>query len=133
MNIIIVSKKFLSTWQRLVHVTMVELELTKSCYLLLAWKLQNGTEALSTIKDEPGSLNLQSDENTGLDVELRRNSVHGTERLLWARLALDGGGEVEYSFRLDQAKALPSNVSSSPFSRYDTEVIYIQKVHIPFS
>jgi len=48
-----------------------ELELTKKNYSLMTWKLHNGTEELSTIKDEPGSLNLRSDKYTGFDVELR--------------------------------------------------------------
>ena len=78
---------------------------------------------MSTIKDEPGSLNLRSDKYTGLDVELRRSSVQDTERLLGARLTLDGGDDVSVSFRLDQTKALAGKVDSSSFSRYDAEVI----------
>ena len=73
-------------------VTGGELELTKSCYSLMTWKLDKGGEELSTLEDEPGILNLRSDKYTGLDVELRRNSVSDAERLLGARLALDGGG-----------------------------------------
>ena len=100
------------------------LELAKSCYLLMTWQLKNGTEELSSIQYEPGSLNLRSDKYTGLDLELRRNSVNDAERLLGARLALDGGGEAEYAYRLDQAKVLAGKVVSLPFSRFDNEFIY---------
>ena len=55
-------------------------------------EVRQGGEKLSTIENEPGILNLRSDKYTGLDVELRRNSVSDAERLLGARLALDGGG-----------------------------------------
>ena len=93
----------------------------------MTWKLKNGTEELSTIKDEPGSLNLRSDKYKGRDAELRRNSVQDVERLLGDLLALDGGDEAEFSFRLDQAKALTGKVASSPFSRYGAEVIYRER------
>lgn len=79
---------------------------------------------MSTIKDESGSLNLRSKKYTGLGVELRKYSVQDVERLLGARLDLYGGDEAEFSFRLDQVKALAGKVASSPFTRYDAEVIY---------
>ena len=50
-----------------------------------------------------------------------------TEWLLGVRLALDGGDEADFSYRLDQATALASKVISSSFSRYDTEVTYRQR------
>ena len=90
----------------------------------MTWKLKNGTEELITIKDEPGSLNPRSDKYTGLNVELRRNSVQDAERLLGDRLALDGDDEAEFSFRSSQANALAGKVASSPFPRYDAELIY---------
>mgnify|MGYP001374099062 CR=1 FL=1 len=62
----------------------------------MTWKLSHGTEELSTNREEPGSLSLSSDKYTGMDVELRRNSVKDAERLLGVRLALDGGDETEY-------------------------------------
>ena len=49
------------------------------------------------------------------------------ERLLGARLALDGGDGTEFAFRLDQAKALAGKVTASPFSRYDAEVIHRER------
>ena len=87
-------------------------------------EIKKGTEGLSTIKDELGSLNLWSDKYTGLDVEVRRNSVQDVERLLGACLALDEEDEAEFSFRLEQAKTFAGKVASSPFSKYDAEVIY---------
>ena len=104
-----------------------ELELTKSCYSLMTWKLQNGSENLSSVKDEPGSLNLRSNKYTGLDVELRRNSVDEPQRLLGFRITLDGGDESEYIHRLDQARSLAGKVASSPFSRHDAEIIYRER------
>ena len=41
-KMITVAKKCLSIRQRLVHITGGELELTKSCYSLMTWKLKNG-------------------------------------------------------------------------------------------
>ena len=119
-----VAKKCLGIWQKLVHITGGELELTNSCYSLMTWKLQNGTEELSSTSDEPGNLNLRSGKYTGLEVDLRRNSVQDAERLLGVRLALDGGDDAEYSYRLDQTKALAGKLITSPFTRYDAEVIY---------
>lgn len=75
-------------------------------FSLMTWKLNNGTEERSTIADEPGALNLRSGKYTGLDVDLRRNSVQDVERLIGVRLALNGGDMTEYSYRVDQAKAL---------------------------
>ena len=63
----------------------------------MTWKLQSGTEELSSTSDEPGNLNLRSGKYTGLEVDLRRNSVQDAERLLGVRLALDGGDDAEYS------------------------------------
>ena len=103
------------------------LKLTKSCFSLMTWKNKGGTEELSTNADEPGALCLRSDKYPGMEVELRRNSVHDVETILGARLALDGGDEAEFSYRLDQATALAGKIISSPFSRYDTEVIYNQR------
>lgn len=77
-----VVKKCLGIWQRLVYVTGGELELTNSYYSLMTWKLNNGSEELSTLKDEKSTLNIRSDKYTGLDVELRRNSYSNSERLL---------------------------------------------------
>ena len=93
------------------------MELTKSYFFLMTWKLKGETEELSTNQDEPGSLSLRSDKYTSMDVELWRNSVQDAERLLGARLALDGGDEAEFSYRFDQATALAVKVISSPFSR----------------
>ena len=62
---------------------------------------------------------MRSDKYTGLDVELRRNAVGEAERLLGARLTLDGRDTAEYEYRLDQAKELAGKITSSPFSRYD--------------
>ena len=76
-----VAKKCLGIWQKLVHITGGEREITKSCFSLMIWKLKNGIEELSTIADEPGSLNLRSGKYTGLDVDLRRNSVQEAKRL----------------------------------------------------
>lgn len=47
--------------------------------------------------DEPDSLNLRFDKYTGIDVELRRNSVQDTDRRLGARLELEGGDEAKLS------------------------------------
>ena len=101
-----------------------ELELTKSFYSLMTWKLSNETEELNTNNEEPGSLSLRSDKYTGLDIELRRNSVQDAERLLGVRLALDGGDEAEFSYRLVQTTHLAGKVTSSPCFRYDTDNIY---------
>lgn len=89
--------------------------------------MNGGTKDPSTNQDEPGLLSLRSDKCMGMDVELRRNSVQDTERLLGVSLALDGGDEAEFSYILGQAKALAGKAISSPFSRYDTEVIYRQR------
>ena len=60
-------------------------------------------------------------------MELRRNSVSDVERLLGASLAIDGGDEAEFAFRLDQVTALAGKVKSSPFKRYDAEVIHRER------
>ena len=88
---------------------------------------EGGTEELSNNADEPGALCLRSDKYPGMEVELRRNSVHDAERTLGACLTLDGGDEAEFSYRLDQATALAGKITSSPFSWYDIEVIYNQR------
>ena len=49
------------------------------------------------------------------------------ERLLGARLTLDGGDTEEYKYRLDQAKELAGKITASPFTRYDAEIIYRER------
>ena len=43
------AKNFLEIWQRLVHISGGELELTKSSYSLMTWKHKDGKEKLCTI------------------------------------------------------------------------------------
>ena len=126
-HMIDVAKKCFGIWQRLVHATGGELELTKSCFFHNLETEVGGAEELSTSEEEPGSLSIRSNKYPGMDVELRRNSVQDAEKILGVRLALDGGDEAEFSYRLDQATALAGKVTSSPFSRYDTKVIYNQR------
>ena len=42
-------------------------------------------------------------------------------------LSLDGGDETEYEYILDQLKAMACKIITSPFSRYDAEVIYRER------
>ena len=55
------AKQCMEIWQRLVHITGGKLELDKSSFALMAWKLAAGGEKLYTIKDAPGSVNLRSE------------------------------------------------------------------------
>ena len=50
------AKKYLEVWQRLVYITGEELELNKSSYAMITWKLQKGTELMYNIDDAPGIL-----------------------------------------------------------------------------
>ena len=87
-------------WQCLVHITGGELELDKSSFALMAWKLAAGGEKLCTIKDAPGSVNLRSEKYTGHEVQLKRIGVQTAERQLGVRLAMDGNDTAEYAHRL---------------------------------
>ena len=77
-----VAKRCLEIWHRLVHITGGELELKKSSYSLMNWKLNDGKEKMCEIRDSPGHLSLQSEKYKGLEVELRRNEVTFTEMRL---------------------------------------------------
>ena len=90
-------------------------------------KLHNGKEELSTITDEPGSLNLRSGKYSGLDIDIRRNSVQDADRILRVRLAMDGCDDTKFFCRLDQVEALVGKVAVSTFSRFDKEVIYKER------
>ena len=46
------TKRCLETWQRLVHIAGRELELSKSSFALMAWKLKRGNEVLASIRDD---------------------------------------------------------------------------------
>ena len=96
-KIIEVAKKCLGIWKKLVHIEGEELERTKRIFSLMTWNLHNGKDKLSTITDEPGSLNLRSVKYTDPDIDLRRKSVQHAERLLGARLALDEGKYTKFS------------------------------------
>ena len=69
-------------WQRLVHISGGELELTKSSYSVMAWKLAEGKEKLCSIADAPGTLMLRSETYKSMEVEVTRNEVHSAERQL---------------------------------------------------
>ena len=70
--------KCLEVWQRLVHISGGELELIKSNYVMMSWKLKEGKEVLCTIYEAPGHLKLWSDkykrDTGGTDEECGGNS-----------------------------------------------------------
>ena len=70
-----VSKRCLEIWHRLVHVTVGNLELRKSSYSLMAWKLKEGKEVKCDIGDEPGYIRLKSEKYKGIQVEITRNEA----------------------------------------------------------
>ena len=74
------AKRCLEVWQRLVHITGGELELTKSSYALMAWKLKGGKEQLYSIEAALGSISLPSEKYNGMQVELTRNEARAAER-----------------------------------------------------
>ena len=118
------AKKCMEIWQRLVHITGGELELTKSNYAAMAWKLKDGTESLCSIKEAPGSVTLRSEKYKGMEVELHRNEVSTAERQLGVRLTLTGSDQAEYEHRVLQSKTLSGKIIASPFTRKDAETIY---------
>ena len=64
------AKKCMEIWQRLVHITEGGLELHKSSFDIMTWKLNVGKETMCQIKDEPGSVSLWSEKYKGHDVKL---------------------------------------------------------------
>ena len=106
------------------HIAGGELELIKSSYALMAWKLKKGKEEMTTIEESPGTLSLRSEKYKGMTVKLRRNEVVTAERQLGVRLAMSGHDDDEYIYRLEQSKTLAGKIHSSPFSRNAAEIIY---------
>jgi hypothetical protein len=119
--------KCLETWQRLVHISGGELELTKSSFAMMAWTLKGGKEVMCNMKEAPGSVKLRSDKYKGMQVELSRNEVSTAEKQLGVRLAMDGNDQEEFQFRLSQSKTLAGKVRASPFNRRDAEIIYRER------
>ena len=124
---VIAAKECLEIWQRLVHIAGGELELTKSSYALMAWKLHKGKEEMTSIEESPGTLSLRSEKYKGMKVTLRRNEVGTAERQLGVRLAMSGQDDDEYLYRLDQSKTLAGKIHFSPFSWNDAETIYRER------
>ena len=121
------AKRCMEIWQRLVHITGGELELTKSRYAIMAWQLKERTEKLCSIEEAPGMISLRSDKYEGLEVKLSRNKVETAERQLRVRLTLTGSDTVEYLHQLQQSKTLAGKINASPFSRNDSETIYRER------
>ena len=76
------------------------MELIKSSYAMMTWKLKEGKEVLCTIDEAPGQLKLRSDKYKGMQVGLMRNEVAIAERQLGVRLTMDGNDQEEFHFRL---------------------------------
>ena len=53
------ANKFLEIWQRFVHITGGELELTKSSYVMMMWKLKECKEVICSKDDTPGTMKLR--------------------------------------------------------------------------
>ena len=87
-----VARKGLGVWMQLIHITGGELELSKCRFSLTTWKIHEGSEALCTIEEAPGSLSIQSGTYSGLTVDINRQEVSKVERILGVRLELIGGG-----------------------------------------
>ena len=63
---VIATKECLEIWQMLVHILGGELELIKSSYAKMVWKLTKGKEELTSIEESPGTLNLKSEKYKGM-------------------------------------------------------------------
>ena len=74
------TKKCMEIWQQLVHITGGELELNKSAYSVMTWKLKGGKEQLCSINDAPGTVSLGSEKHKGMEVELNRHEAKKAER-----------------------------------------------------
>ena len=73
-------KHCLEVWQRLVHLTGGELELTKSSHALIACKLKGGKEQLCNMRNASGTISLRSEKYQGMQVELKINEARAAER-----------------------------------------------------
>ena len=85
----------------MVHVTGRELELLKSSYSMISWKLYEGKERLCNIKEYPGDVLLQSEKYTRMALKLQRNEPTLAERQLGVCLTLCGNDEEEFIFRVE--------------------------------
>ena len=95
------AKANLELWQCLIHVTGGELELSKSCLAIMAWKEEKGKEVLCRVADAPGDLQMVSVKYPGKLLTLQRNEVSKGKRILGVRLALDGNDSDEFRYRLN--------------------------------
>ena len=114
-------------WQRLVYITVGELELTKSSYATMLWKLKEGKEIMCNTEDNPCTLNLRSEKYKGLKVELTRNYVDTVEIQLGVRLIMNGEDSNEFLYRLEQSNILAGITQTSYFFRQDVERIYRER------
>ena len=76
------AKECLEIWQQLIHITGGELEISKSCLLMMTWKQDKGKEVLETIEESPGDLDISSVKFPGLTVQLDRNETSTGEQIL---------------------------------------------------
>ena len=83
-------QRCLEIWQKLVHITGGELELTKGSYAMMAWTLKDGREKLCNITDTPRSISLRSEKYQSMKVELTRNEMDTAERQLGVQLTMSG-------------------------------------------
>lgn len=77
---------FMEVWQRLVHISGGELDLTNSSYAMMVWKIKDGKDVLYTIDDTTGTLSIGPEKYGGMNVELRMNGVDRSQRQHGIRL-----------------------------------------------
>ena len=87
---LVAAKKYTEIRQRLVHITGGELELDKSIYAVMAWKMKEGKEKLCKITDASGLVSLRWEKYKSLQVKLGRHEAQKAERKLDIRLAMAG-------------------------------------------
>lgn len=101
------------------------MELTKSSYVLMAWKLKTGKNNLFDIIDAPGTLSRKSEKYQGMRIELTRKEARAVKYQLRAMLSVCVcGGVYQYIYRLDQSKILICKIIYLSLTRKDAEIIY---------
>jgi hypothetical protein len=107
----------LGSWQRLLQLTGGDIDLEKSQWSLLSWSYDNywGVPKINCKKQAKGDLIMTSPiAAVKVGEKLSRLEPGEADRVLGIRLPLDGTMNVEYSYRVEQAKEFARKLKSTP-------------------
>ena len=111
------AQQVLTSWRKLLQLGG-DLALDKCVYSYMGWTREKGREALGSIAQFPGTINIES--NCGDNTTINRIEAWDSERILGVRCGLDGSDDRELQYRIQEAQTLAGRIKTAPLTRFDS-------------